>query len=216
MVGRLLAIYLWLDFVACVSTHTGESARTLLAPSPQEEEAAGAILPEAGESWFLGERNEKESKSGLERFAQPPFFQSCRSSPRGTAVEYNDVALSSMQSQQYPKDPRAARSKKQLLRSTRRQNRSTKSQTHGQCFRTSCHGFPLRRPAEFSEKWKQEFLWTSPLGCHRGQFCHQRLLSKHRWRLQRRRTRCCNISEGYSQWTWSSRSRWHQDWRSFP
>mgnify|MGYP000303144613 CR=1 FL=1 len=104
MVGRLLAIYLWLDFVAWVSTHTGESARTLLAPSPQEEEAAGAILPEAGESWFLGERNEKESKSGLERFAQPPFFQSCRSSPRGTAVEYNDVQLSSMQGQQYPKD----------------------------------------------------------------------------------------------------------------
>ena len=104
MVGRSLVFSLWLDIFATVATYAGEPVRTPVAPSSQEKEAAGAILPKVGESWFLGERNEKESKSGLVRFAKPPFFQSCGSSLQSTAVECNDVALSGMQSQQYTKD----------------------------------------------------------------------------------------------------------------
>ena len=187
MFGRLLAIWPVYDFIALLNTQTGEAGGTKLASWPSTEKATSAILPKQGSHRLVGARDEKESEIGLEHTAQASFLQSNSLSKSSGWVPWRGIVThaESTTHQRWPfvapvmltgvryvqhrdaSDPRAARSTRRRLRSTRRQSRSVKKRIHGRYFPTSCHGYPLRRPAGPTAKRNQEFLWRNRLECLR-------------------------------------------------
>ena len=104
MFGRLLAAWLWCDFIAHLSIQTGEAGGTKLASGPSTEKATSEILPIQGSHRFLGEKDKKESETGLEFVVRAPLLQSTRVPFPSPKSGCHDVALSCMQSKQHAKD----------------------------------------------------------------------------------------------------------------
>ena len=104
MFGRLLVVWLWCDFIARGNIQTGEACGTNLASWPSTEKATSEILPVQGSHRLLGEKDKKESETGVELIVRASLLQSNRIPFPSPESECHDVALSCMQGQQYTKD----------------------------------------------------------------------------------------------------------------